>query len=229
MTAVNNNIAILGISPRNSYFTKANIGFALDRLLQEETNVLVFIPDVPDIHNWLAYGYEERKARKKADAVGRSFRKTVHEICADRRYSCANSGNAPVQVRIIDWQSEIEDNPLYKDSLAEIETLYQVSNAFRYDVRKASLHSIQSKIKNDPVLQDYFNETGIEKGISHAVHYVISEIAFLNVAPVLFACEHADYVYHREWPIYENFISGKYEGTYRPQLRFKIVSNPLTA
>jgi tRNA-dependent cyclodipeptide synthase len=108
-------------------------------------------------------------------------------------------------------------------------TLCRTNAAFRHDAREASLHSIQSRINHDPNFQSYLDKTGIEKGIDQAVHYVLSEIAFLNVAPVLFGGERADYIYHREWPIYENFIAGKYDGNHRPQLGLKIISNPLAA
>lgn len=221
---IDSNLTILGISPRNSYFTKANIAFALRALLQEKTSVLVFVPDIPDIHNYLAYGYEEERARKKAASLGRSFRNAVHEICSDGNYSCADNGHTLAQVRINDWQNEVENNFLYKENLSKIEALYQSNAAFRHDVREAALHSIQSRVTYDPSLQSYFDKTGIEKGVDQAVHYVLSELAFLDVAPALFSSEHTDYIYHHEWPIYENFISGKYDAP-RPRLGFRVISN----
>ena len=80
-------------------------------------------------------------------------------------------------------------------------------------------------MKYDASLQKYFDATGIENGIDRAVNYPLKEIALLTVAPGLFGCGATDYVYHRGWPVYENFIAGKYDGHCRPELGFRIVAN----
>ena len=73
--ATDNKLSIVGISPRNSYYIKEAIGFALDTLLREEENILVLIPDVPDINNYLAYGMNKIKPARKPFHSGNPFGK----------------------------------------------------------------------------------------------------------------------------------------------------------
>ena len=222
-----NNFSIIGISPRNAYYTKTNIAFAIDTLLRTQKNVLVFIPEIPDIHNYLAYGYEKEAARKKAASIGKSFRKTVREICAERGYSCDEKGLSKPHIHLIDWEAEVENSFHYQESLEEIARLYRTNDSFRQAVQAASLSSLHSRIKQDDRLQKRIKAQGIEKIINQAVPYIINEIAFLNAAPEIYGGKHSDYVYHREWPVFQNFISGQYDNS-RPKLGFRIISNSST-
>ncbi len=54
----------------------------------------------------------------------------------------------------------------------------------------------------------------------------MSEIAFLEFAPQFLDCSRVTYVYHRNWPVYENYISGKFDGQAKPNLDFLLLENP---
>ncbi|MDP9126999.1 MAG: tRNA-dependent cyclodipeptide synthase [Pseudomonadota bacterium] len=217
-------LPILGISPRNSYYGPANIDFVLGEVLRDRPAALVMIPDVPDIHNYLAYGYEPPKAEKKALSLGRALKATVEEICAARDRGCGFGSQSPSEVRIIDWRNDVEDNAIYRSALAEIQALYKSNSAFQSAIRETSLHSLKSKMANESRLQRYLEKTGTDKSLDHAVQYILSEIGFLDAAPSLFGRERIEYIYHRPWPVYEQYIKGGFDNPQHPSSSFRIVA-----
>jgi tRNA-dependent cyclodipeptide synthase len=231
MNAAKNVLTVIGISPRNPHFTKENIGLTLDAVLRKNASAHIFIPEVIDAHNYLAYGYSEAEALKKAHLLGQHFKKIVRELCADRRYTCADTGRSTAQVRIIDWRKEVEAAPLYIYNLAEMKGLYKPDAGFRRDVRRDSLHSLQSRMNHDKSgkTRDCVEKTGIDKCVDQAVNYILSELAFIDAAPEVFNGHRVIYVYHKEWKVFENLITGAYDNRPRPKLGFRIVANALNS
>ncbi len=50
------------------------------------------------------------------------------------------------------------------------------------------------------------------------------EIAFLSASPKVFNVERVAYIYHKRWPIFENFVNGKFNGIVRTDLGFVIIN-----
>jgi hypothetical protein len=63
----------------------------------------------------------------------------------------------------------------------------------------------------------------IKESIKIAIHYLLSEIAFLEFAPAFLNYEKVVYVYHKNWPVYEDYISGKFDNIVKSHLGFVIV------
>jgi ABC-type amino acid transport substrate-binding protein len=59
-----------------------------------------------------------------------------------------------------------------------------------------------------------------------AVHYLLSEFAFLDFAPMFLDAEKVVYLYHKNWPVYENYIAGKYDGKSKESIDFLLLENP---
>jgi cyclo(L-tyrosyl-L-tyrosyl) synthase len=224
MAIFENTLSIIGVSPRNPYYADPeNIKFALDTILQKRGRAYIMVPDVPDIHNYLAYGYDKEKARKKAFSQGSILKKCIHEICARSGYSYADIGRSLSQVRIINWAEEVETSALYQEKLAEIKALYQVNANFRKDIREVTATSVRSRMSHSADAKQHVEQTGIDLAVDQAIHYIFAEIAFLEVAPKLFGGERTEYVYHRNWEVYENLIKGQYN--YKcPNLDFRLLN-----
>ncbi len=66
----------------------------------------------------------------------------------------------------------------------------------------------------------------MDTAVKTAVHYLLSEFAFLELAPEFLNCESVTYIYHRNWPVYEKYVAGVFDGTKRPYLNFLLIENP---
>jgi ABC-type amino acid transport substrate-binding protein len=66
----------------------------------------------------------------------------------------------------------------------------------------------------------------ILKAVKIAVHYLLSEFAFLDFAPKFLESKKVSYIYHKNWPVYENYIAGKYDNKVKNHLDFLLIENP---
>jgi polar amino acid transport system substrate-binding protein len=65
-----------------------------------------------------------------------------------------------------------------------------------------------------------------EAATDNATHYLLSELAFMEFAPEFFASKRVCYLYHHNWPVYEDYISGRYDGVAKPHLDFLLLEAP---
>lgn len=117
-------------------------------------------------------------------------------------------------VRIIDWKQEVEDDVNYRKSYTEIENLYMNSSGFRMAANITTQTVLEGSGK---ILIDK------EKAIEIAVHYLLSEIAFLEFAPILLKTKKVIYVYHKNWSVYEDYVAGKFDGIPKSHMDFLLV------
>ena len=218
-------LTIVGVSPRNGYYEKqSNITFALQTIIAEQGWVCVMVPDVPDIYNYLAFGYDAAHAKENALSIGNQFRLNLREICLRSGYSYADSGHAAAQVRVIDWQKEVENTALFQKKRSEIQKCYEADSEFRDDARHATILVLEGRASRNGRVKAHIAKVGIDAAADHAVNYILSEIALLLAAPQLFGTAHIDYVYHREWPIYKKLLAGHYACGRPENIGFRIVS-----
>ena len=64
-------VAILGMSPGNSYYTTPTVHSLIDFTARIFSKVYAVIPDEPSVHTWKALGYTDRESHKKAAAERR--------------------------------------------------------------------------------------------------------------------------------------------------------------
>lgn len=201
---------IIGISPGNSYFKDEEITYLLSEVMSRFGRGAVLVADIPAIKTYQALGYPENRARRdKAIPKGNAIKNKVHAIAT--HLGIADS------IRVIDWENEIEKNTAYQKAYAAVRALYEHNLEFRESVRRTTqsvLSHSQKKI------------VGMEAAVDVAVHYLLSEIAFLEYAPELLGTDAVTYVYHKNWSVYEQYISGVFDGKPRPYLDFLLLENP---
>jgi tRNA-dependent cyclodipeptide synthase len=224
MNVSNNTLPIVGISPRNAYYADPdNIRFALDTVLRDYGMAYVMIPDVPDINNYLAYGYSENTAQRNAQRDSGALKSNIRDICDGRGYSYSDTGHSSAQVRIIDWAKDVELHPAYKEKRDAIGALYDNNAAFRQAAWETTQRALETRIAHNSEAKKRIQKTGIDKAVDKAVGYVLSEIAFLEAVPVIFNGCRVEYAYHRNWEIFEKLINGRY-GNERPEnLGFRLI------
>jgi ABC-type amino acid transport substrate-binding protein len=126
-------------------------------------------------------------------------------------------GYNETNVRILDWGGEVEENPGYQKSYKKVHELYVSRETFKKDADETTKNVLIGSKRS-------FDD--IQKATETAVHYLLSEIAFLEWASEMFHVKQVSYVYHKNWPVYENYIAGKYDGIPKPYMNFLLMENP---
>jgi|GEM_PF-1008312 len=203
---------VIGMSPGNSYFKEDKIEFLLNSLLEKYTEVTIMIADIPAISTYIALGYPKNRAR--TDKAIRNSNQLKNRVIRVLERASIDKN----RVHILDWETLVEPNKLYQDTYSSAEALYNENEAFRNacnDTTRLVLEFSRKKIED------------MDSAVSIAVHYLLSEFAFLEFAPELLKQKHITYVYHNNWPVYEDYISGVYDRVdKREYLGFHLLEHP---
>lgn len=202
---------IVGMSPGNSYFKDDEIKYLLKTTVERYGRVAVMIADVPAISTYIALGYPENRARRdKAIPQGNLLKNRTERAMVQLGYTSD-------QVKVIHWENEVEPNEEYKKSYARVRDLYDSNTQFQNDANETTTAVLLGSKKE---IADVSTATKI------AVHYLLSEFAFLEFAPKFLSTDKATYVYHKNWSVYENYIAGKYDGAQKDYIDFFLMENP---
>ncbi|MGV8161762.1 MAG: tRNA-dependent cyclodipeptide synthase [Candidatus Nanoarchaeia archaeon] len=187
-------VAMLIISPENSYYNEENIKRQIECCNNIFSKTYIMIPEGPLVHNYVAEGYSsinaERKARLKCNNLRNKAARGIEEVVKE------NSS----EINVIDWYKEISENKNYSDSLNFFCELYQNNSLFKEDVGKMVFAVLEKKVK----------EKSKEEAIYEGKKYVLEELALIFAAPKSYEENRIACVYHREWTLVENYINGKY-------------------
>jgi len=202
---------IIGMSPGNSYFKDDEIKFLIENIVKRFGKVAILIADIPAVSTYIAFGYPENRARReKAIAQGYALRNKVKKAMFQLGYS-------KFQVVLIDWKDEVENSPDYLNSYNNVRELYDTNLKFMKQADETTREVLKASKRE---IAD------IEKATKIAVHYLLSEIAFLEWAPKFLHEDKVIYVYHKNWPVYEKYISGKFDGKIKSHMDFLLLENP---
>ena len=207
----NETYPIIGMSPGNSYFKDEEIRHLLKTVVERFGKTAILIADVPAISTYVAFGYPENRARRdKAIPQGNALKNRTDKMREELGYTTE-------QVRIIDWATEVEENSAYQKKYQSVRSLYQTSTEFQKEADATTRNVLVSSGRKI---------IDVDAAVKIAVHYLLSEFAFLEFAPEFLHAPKISYVYHKNWPVYEDYITGKFDGTKRPQLDFILLENP---
>jgi tRNA-dependent cyclodipeptide synthase len=150
----------------------------------------------------MALGYPENRARRdKAIPQGNILKNRVKRAMADLGYS-------DEQVKIVDWETEVGNSAEYKIEYNKIINSYDSNPQFRNATNEATRN----------VLKDEERVSDLDSATKIAVKYLLSEFAFMEFAPKLFGVDRVTYIYHKNWPVYEAYRSGEFDGKNREYL-----------
>ncbi len=180
--------AIIGMSPGNSYFKEGTIKKLIDYCSETFTAIYVMIPSAPSIYNYRAIGYDYKDAKEKSRLKSNNLKHHTERAIGDRE-----------NVKIIDWDHDISKH--YAKELKDIYALYKTNAQFRTDCRNTTAKVLENKLKP---------RIDLEKAIDKGVNYLLKEFAGMSAIPKLFNKEQVAYIYHHEWPVYENYVNGVY-------------------
>jgi cyclo(L-tyrosyl-L-tyrosyl) synthase len=198
---------VIGMSPGNSYFKDDVVKSLLEKVIEKYGKTAILIPDIPAISTYIALGYPENRARRdKALPQGNNLRSKVLRAMAELGYTSDI-------VRVIDWSLEIKDNTFYQEKYLQVLNLYNSNNAFQEEVNNTT--------RNVLTVSDSEPDISLVK---IAAHYLLSEFAFMEFSLQLLKSENVTYIYHKEWPVYEKYIAGEFDGVIREYLGFEIIT-----
>lgn len=202
-------IPIIGMSPGNSYFKDEEVKYLLETVITRFGEAAILVADTPAIATYLAFGYPANKARNKAIPKGKNLKNRAARIAEECGLADA--------VTIIDWDTDVATSAEYQAIYATVSRLYENSEAFCEAVNATTRSVLQNA---DRHFENLDESTRI------ASHYLLSELAFLEFAPQLLCRKQAIYVYHKNWHVFERYISGAFDGVAKPHLDFLLIENP---
>lgn len=202
--ALSRGLAIVGMSPGNSYFDKDRIDDLLGYCADVFSEVRIMIADKPMEHTYRGIGYStikaERKARLNGNTLQNHSQRSIDGILGD--------------VELVEWVDKINPHESYQRELRRFLELYRKNGDFRKEVRETTRTVLEGKLKQG---------VEIESAIDEGVHYLLKELAFLSASPEMFGTERVAYIYHDRWEVYEHFVEGKFDGKKRSDLGFVII------
>ena len=92
--------------------------------------------------------------------------------------------------------------------------LYGTNEAFRQDALDTTKTVLKTKLEK---------EIDLDQAAKEAVHYLLKELAFVLVSPVLFQVPRTVYIYHHEWPVFEKLVNGVYDSIPKEKVGFLLV------
>lgn len=206
----NGGSVIIGMSLGNGYFTEANLTRLFRFLKSQNSEIYLLVMDKPSEHNYRALGYSEgqiiQNIKRKSAKIFRALEGALEQA------------DYPVdRFHFVSWDS-IRMANAYQTARSALESQYANNETFRKDVRSAVSAYLSSKLKGAAMSE--------EKHAS-ADQYLLEELAFLTCSQQLLGRNELAYLYHREWPIFELLITGKYDKSLSSNLGFvelKVIS-----
>lgn len=192
--------AVIGISPKNSFYTdEETLEEIVEFANREFKHTEFMIPDGPLQHTLSALGKEdiERDARLEGNSLENKLRRAASSVDNDadlhivRWLNSDNHSSTPILDREL-YEEE------YRMSLEKFETRYEQGGSFADDLRTSTEAVLKNKMQ---VVRD----ADIREGVT----YLVKELAYLDAAPRIHD-EPVTYVYHKPWEIYENLLDGEY-------------------
>lgn len=205
----NDLLPVIGMSPGNSYFKDDAVRFLLREAVGRHGRTAVLIPDVPAVSTYLGLGYAPAKARSKAILKGNNLKNRTRRIMAEL-------GLGADAVCIIEWDRDVALSEAFTSAYTETKKLYGKNDAFRAAVDSTTRSVLENT--DDGSVHD-------EQGVRTATQYLLSELAFMESAPALLGCTSALYVYHKPWPVYEDYVAGVFDNRRRQHLGFWLLRN----
>lgn len=201
MSDKKSSIAILGMSPGNSYFKEDTIRWLVGAVRDRFEWFRIMIPDHPAEYTYKARG--DLKYKAKARLKWNGIRNIISSVIGEGEKNSVT----------LNWKEEVNAHPAYKKTIKEILKLYRDNKLF-----KDALETCTKEVLQWWDIQKEISQ----KNIDTWVKFLICELAFLSAAKEILGSE-VTYIYHRPWPIFNDFISGKFDGKVRP-IDFEIIT-----
>lgn len=177
--------ALVGISPFNSYYSYEKIHEILSWCCCRFSEVSVFFPDSLPIYNFLAMGYNLKRAQKKTT---RQANYMINKI--------NRSIETIIPIKNIDLilMSKLIENEVYQNIRALAEDLYDKDRNFQV----ACNQDVEGMLRN-------YHQTVSNHDLMLATKYLLYEIPLLSSSPLILDKTNSTFIYH-ETPAFVEYL-----------------------
>ena len=187
-------LAILGLSPNNSYFNRPNIRGQIQFAADNFDVVKIMIPSGPLVYNYIAQDHPHPDEE--------AIKRCIPLYSMAKQYS-ENFSN----VGVLDWEKDVASHQAFKENISALTNLVRNEESnFSKDIRK----------QTEGVLGKYAN-------IYKAMLFPVYEINLIISAPEMFNTLGATYIYKDKWEPLEKMIKGYY-AIKAPNISFAVVN-----
>lgn len=183
--------ALIGLSIRNSYFKDENLHELISWAKDNFKHVNIMCPDQPAVHTLRSLGYDEKKAKEKANLACNNLENKCKRIIEE----LGIAGRS----KIIRWD-DLEKNEKYNSMYRKMKELYEKDSAFRNDARGATKQ----------VIEHHGTELPMEEAIDIGIEFFLKELALILNAADILGIPKSAYIYHKEMPVLEKLLNGEY-------------------
>ena len=190
-------VALIGISPGNSYFKQPIIEELIDFTTHIFSKIYIVIPDKPAEHTYKALGYSDHESEQRTRQQGNRVKNRVATSIKNLK---KNSHNF---LQVLHWQHDIETSSYYQEQLLYVNNLYKTHKEFCSDIQ----HEVKQVLEEHNEKRQEVTQENVAKG----VHYLLEELACCLALPKMLHVENVAVVYHKELPLWNKFFNGYYE------------------
>lgn len=173
----NKELAVIGISPFNSYFSEERIAYLYRWAIAHFETVRFYLPDGPTVYTLRAIGYDEAKARKKARRQCNYLHNKIRRVL----------GNQDLESTIVN-SSWLANSQTYQERLEFCQSLFDTDEQFKEGCLNSSRwvlsHYVDKETKLDP------------DALAIAVKYFLSELPLFIWSADILNTGSASFCYH---------------------------------
>lgn len=205
-------MALVGVSPQNSYFNDRTIETLLSVTPAYFKKVKVWFPYEICTITYQALGHDPKgvlkQLRRYANRPRNKCIREVQQVQENSRWYDREDGSA-IAIELINWNAQVSHQPVFIEHLKQINALYSMNAAFRKEARHTEYEFFADKMFDPRYSNLVQGIDHIETVIDNGVEYTLQQLAFLLSCAELFG-ETFAYLYHERWPILENLVEGAY-------------------
>ena len=201
--------AIVGLSAANSYYNRERTAETVAWSAAWFKRTHAFIPGILSRYTFEAKGHSHTKSRQKAVQAENRLRRFAEEGEQLVKRRAVGFAAKTGEVSIPKW-TDIQTHPAFLESLFFTRERLYDSSIFRTAVHESCLEVVTNGRR--PNAAD-----SIDESIDLAREFLLQELAFLwRCDEILGANEPMVYIYHRRWPVFEQFAAGEFFEDERP-------------
>jgi cyclo(L-tyrosyl-L-tyrosyl) synthase len=175
--------AVLGISPFNSYFSEQQIAYLYQWASLNFKTVQLYVPDVPTVFTLQALGYEDKKAKKKANRQCSYLKNKIFRALD----SCGIEENRWPSFLIC--HSNLNDNVTYQKKYAWCCHQYEKDPVFREGCLSSSKWVLSNQLSE--------GQEPTEMMLATAVKYFLAELPMFLWSPEILNKPSTAFCYHQ--------------------------------
>lgn len=187
-----NGASIIGLNIQNKYFQDDdNLKEIISWSLRNFPKTYILLPDEPAVATFMAYGYNEKVARQKANQACLDLQSRCFMLCKDHPNFSS--------LQVVRWR-KFEDNKSYKATFNVLKELYETNASFRRDVRADTMRGI---LHNGTLFD-------LQESVDIGIDAILKELAFVSMAPTILNESATAYLYHHFMPLLDGLLGGMY-------------------